>query len=263
MNSPGGPGRAGSGWWARAGGVVVLGAALLGAGCTSGGVATPPAKVTWAGPGHDIDLPEPHDSPGTAVAVLIDTSGSMRDAVKDAAGKPRTKSQLAHEALEKILQRSAAWTKEHPDKRLEVSLHPFSGGVHDALALGKLDDDRVKAGLGKVPQPDGGTAIGQALIVGFRSVWGSGCQRKFVLCITDGENTVPPDPAAVLRQLHQQTGGKVEVHFIAFDVKASTFAFLKDYNGRVVEASDAKQLEEELTKIYEKRILIESDELLP
>ena len=62
-------------------------------------------------------------------------------------------------------------------------------------------------------------------------------------------------PAAPLAQ----GGGKVEVHFIAFDVKASTFAFLKDYNGYVVEAADAKQLEEELTKIYEKRILIESD----
>ena len=58
--------------------------------------------------------------------------------------------------------------------------------------------------------------------------------------------------------LHEQTGGEVEIHFVAFDTSAGHFAFLKDVNGFVVEAADGAQLDARLADIYEKRILAEA-----
>jgi len=47
---------------------------------------------------------------------------------------------------------------------------------------------------------------------------------------------------------------------VAFDTSAKQFKFLSDVNGHVVEASDGDQLNAELTKIYERRILVEKEE---
>src|SRR5438309_1756853 len=74
----------------------------------------------------------------------------------------------------------------------------------------------------------------------------------------DLPSTEPHPGTAVVVLIH--TGGKVEIHFIAFDTKAAHFGFLKDVNGQVVEAANAKQLLEELSKVYEKRIFVEATE---
>jgi len=78
--------------------------------------------------------------------------------------------------------------------------------------------------------------------------------------ITDGENTSGPAPDWVARNLHAQTEGAVELDFVAFDTSASQFRFLKDINGHAVEAANGEQLQAELTKIYENRILAEKPE---
>ena len=52
-------------------------------------------------------------------------------------------------------------------------------------------------------------------------------------------------------------------HFVAFDVEAAKFRFLRDVNGYVVQAADGPQLQAELAKIYEKRILAEAEETEP
>nr|HPM23150.1 hypothetical protein [Phycisphaerae bacterium] len=97
-----------------------------------------------------------------------------------------------------------------------------------------------------------------ALEAGFKALYASGCVRKYVVCITDGENTVGPPPDRIARQLFAQTGGEVEIHFVAFDTSAAQFAFLKSANGAVVEAADGAQLQARLAEIYEKRILAEA-----
>src|SRR5262245_2221762 len=211
-------------------------------------------------PGTAIDLPSAPPNPGTAVVVLIDTSGSMRDSVPDHDGKKRPKHELAREALETIVGRTTEWKKSHPDRHLQMGLIRFSATTTEVLPIGEFEGSTAEAAVKRIPHPDGGTAIGLALIDGFKALYRTGCERKFVLCITDGENTNGPPPDQVARQLHSQTGGKVEIHFIAFDTTAAHFGFLKDVNGQVVEAANAKQLLEEMSKVYEKRIFAEATE---
>src|SRR5262249_13922408 len=101
----------------------------------------------------------------------------------------------------------------------------------------------------------GGTAIGTALEEAYRALFQSGCTRKFIVCITDGENTSGPPPSVVAINLDKQTGSAVNLEFVAFDTSARQFRFLHQVKGHVVEAANGAQLEAELKKIYEQRIL--------
>ena len=114
------------------------------------------------------------------------------------------------------------------------------------------------AAVGNVPPPNGGTAIGRAMAEGFRALYSTGCVRKYLVCVTDGENTSGPDPRRIAAELFERTGGEVEIHFVAFDISSARFRFLDSVNGYVAEAADGVQLSEKLTEIYQKRILAEA-----
>jgi Mg-chelatase subunit ChlD len=237
--------------------------AILGCGKDSGkggkGPGRGSAKTVAPGP-YQIDLFKADARGGTAVVILVDTSGSMRDAVRDRGGRPRPKNQIAKDALVQILQHTSKWKKDHPQANLQMGIYHFSSVVAEDLPMGDFNETKAKAALDRIPPPSGGTAIGTALEAAFKALYRSGCIRKFVVCITDGENTAGPAPDWIARQLFSRTGGEVELHFVAFDTSASQFKFLNDVNGHVVEASDGDQLHAELTKIYEKRILVEKEE---
>jgi hypothetical protein len=238
---------------------------LLAAGCPApnqggpGGPNGPPAAGKGAFSGaHPIKLPNVESRPGTAVALLIDTSGSMAQSVPDHDGKMRPKYRIAAEALGRIVDQTARWKQSHADSNLQLGIFNFSSSVSTVLPMGPFDKDRARAALGRIPPPNGGTAIGQALEDGTRALFQTGCTRKCILCVTDGENTAGPNPAWIARQLHDQTGGAVNLNFVAFDTRASQFAFVQEVNGHVVEAGDARQLQQQLSSTLEKHILAEA-----
>lgn len=238
----------------RTAAVAGLAAVLLLAGCTKG--KPPPEPLGPKVPAGDVTTV----GGGTAVVILVDTSGSMQDPVKDHDGKMRPKHELARAALDRIMERTGEWRKGHPDKMMKVGLAHFSGSVADVLPLGDFDLARAQQAVKRIPPPRGDTAIGTALKHAYRELVKAHAERLFILCITDGQNTHGPSPEHVARQIHDESGGKVEIHFIAFDVSAQHFAFLKDVGGRAVEAADAKQLQEALDTIYQKRIFAEGTE---
>jgi hypothetical protein len=224
----------------------------------SGKAGPAPFNVPWK-----IDLPQADPRAGTAVAILIDTSGSMAQKVRDREGQQRPKYEIARDALSGIVKYTGEWKKKHADRLLYLGIYPFSSNVAAVLPMAEFDQAKADAALARIPSPNSGTAIGRALEEGFQALYGSGCVRKYVVCITDGENTSGPPPDLIARQLYGQTKGDVEIHFVAFDVEAKRFGFLRDVNGHVVEAADAPQLQTELAKIYEKRILAEAEEPEP
>jgi Mg-chelatase subunit ChlD len=237
--------------------------ALAALGC--GGGATKRAHMakqapTKAAGTYHLDLFKSEPREGTAVVVLVDTSGSMMQSVEDRGGQKREKYLIARDALERIIQRTAEWRKTHPKANLQMGIYNFSSTVNEVLPVVEFDEARARGALARIPKPAGGTAIGKALESGYKALYRSGCIRKFVVCITDGENTTGPPPDWIARNLHAQTGGEVELDFVAFDTSASQFQFLKEANGHVVEASDGEQLGRQLTQIYEQRILVEKEE---
>jgi uncharacterized protein YegL len=243
-------------------GLLVLSMAIV-AGCGKDNPPTPRRSDTVApskkqGGDKVIDLPTADQRLCTGIVILLDTSGSMQQSVKDAEGNERPKSQLAAEALARITDATAAWVSKNPDRTLNLGVFTFSSSVREALPMGAFDAGATKAAITAVQKPAGGTAIGAALQQGYKALYASGCVRKYIVCITDGENTSGPRLDRTARQLHGQTEGEVEMHFVAFDISASQFAFLQSVNGHVVEAADGQQLSARLSDIYEKRIFAEA-----
>jgi uncharacterized protein YegL len=246
-------------------GVVIAAAvcvAMLSAGCEQRSSPPPPKAATnppSPAPGAAaIDLPKVDQRLCTAVVLLIDTSGSMSQSVPDRGGAQQPKHLIARRALDRIVDYTNTWRQSHADRVLQLGIYHFSSAVHEVLPMGVFDGAAAKSAVARIPGPGGGTAIGNALEAGFKALYASGCVRKYVVCITDGENTSGPPPDRIARQLFAQTGGEVEIHFVAFDTSAARFAFLKNANGSVVEAADGEQLQAQLSAIYEKRILAEA-----
>jgi Mg-chelatase subunit ChlD len=218
----------------------------------------PSPRPQSAQPLSHIDLPQPAQRLGTAVVLLVDISPSMAQNVPDHIGRQRPKNEIAREALQRVMKVTDDWHKQHADQTLELGIVQFDRTCTTILPTGPFDAAKAHAAVEKAPRSGDGTAIGLALEEGFKQLYGTGCIRKHLVCITDGENTIGTPPDQVAHRLFSQTKGDVEIHFIAFDTSARHFGFLKDVNGTVVEAADGKQLQARLVDLYEKRILVEA-----
>jgi Ca-activated chloride channel family protein len=123
-----------------------------------------------------------HDA---AIVLCIDTSGSM--ASTDVAP---TRSQASRDA-------ALAFINGVPDGT-RIGLVAFSAS---AFPLGPLTDDRDAArdALGRLPEPNGGTAIGDALQAAAQLLPRGG--RRAIVLVTDGVNNAGSDPLEVAEQL--------------------------------------------------------------
>jgi hypothetical protein len=188
---------------------------------------------------------------GVAVAIIYDTSGSMRDAVKDASGKSTPKYIIANRALNGVANQIQAFATNAPGgvpRKIDAGLFIFSGDTaRAAVPFGAFNPDALRSFAAGFTNPNGNTPLGNALVVAARTVLASPLPRKHILVITDGMNTAGPQPAVV-------------VHFVAFDVAAATFDAVKKQGVTVVGAEDEKQLNSQLNYILQEKILLEDEE---
>jgi hypothetical protein len=212
-------------------------------------------------PAHAADTTE-----GLAVAIVYDTSGSMKDSVRDGTGRRSPKYAIANRALEKIALRLEAYatnTAAGP-RDVRAGLFVFDGkGAKEAVAFGPFHRAEFQNWTREFSQPDGGTPLGGALTVAARRVLDCPLSHKHVLLITDGENTIGPEPAPCLVTLQRQAekrGELLSVHFVAFDVDGAVFGPVKKLGATVVSAADESQLNQQLEFILEKKILLEAEE---
>lgn len=203
---------------------------------------------------------------GVAVAILYDTSGSMKDPVRDAKGQRSPKHVIAKRALESIARRLQAFatnTAAGP-RPMKVGLYAFSGnGARELVRFGPFDGRDIESWTRNLPPPNAGTPLGNALTTGAQAVLRSGLTRKHVLIITDGLNTVGPEPASVFPGLRRQAQAQqttLSAHFVAFDVDARVFDGLKKQGATVVGAADETQLNTQLEFILARKILLEDEE---
>jgi Mg-chelatase subunit ChlD len=227
--------------------------ALLAAGCESSGN---PAKRTAA----DEASAAPYQAAveeglGAAVAILIDTSGSMG---QEAAGDSRPKNQVAQEAVEAMLDATDAFVARRPDFPIKIGIYSFSSSVRTLLPIKPYDRAAIRAALGNVPRPGGGTGIGDAMREARPDLYRAGVFRKYLLVVTDGENTHGMDPENVAREIWSKSQGAVQVYFVAFDTSPEKFAFLKEVGGDVIGAGTGAELRTALDGIYTGKILAEA-----
>jgi hypothetical protein len=204
---------------------------------------------------------------GVALAIVYDTSGSMKDPVRDQSGRFAPKYVIANRALDAIasrIQMFATNTVSGVPRTIEAGLFIFSGtGATQAVKFGPFDAAALHEYARKFSNPAGATPLGNALKTATRAVLDSPLPHKHVLVITDGMNTAGPQPTAVLPSLKQDAQAKqatFSVHFVAFDVDARIFDGIKKLGGTVVGAADEKQLNSQLEFILQRKILLEDEE---
>jgi uncharacterized protein YegL len=203
---------------------------------------------------------------GVALAIVYDTSGSMKDRVPDSTGRPAPKYQIANRALVAIAKQLEAFAAGSSPAARNVSVGLFvfdKGGARQAIKFGPFDSDAIQKWAGHFTNPSGNTPLGNALEAAGRCVLDSPWPRKHVLILTDGMNTAGPEPSAVMPRLKRQAEQKqssVSVHFVAFDVAAKEFEPVKKLGATVVAAADEKQLNTQLEYILQRKILLEEEE---
>jgi Mg-chelatase subunit ChlD len=192
---------------------------------------------------------------GAAVAILIDTSGSMRE---KAPGDSRPKYVVARESLETMLDATDAFSTKRPDFPIKIGIFSFSSNVRRLRAIQPYDRAAIRAALQELPGPGGGTAIGEAMHEARPDLYRAGVFRKYLLVVTDGENTNGPRPERVARDIWQKSEGAVQIYFVAFDTSPEKFSFLKDVGGDVITAGTGAELRTALDGIYTGKILAEA-----
>ena len=192
---------------------------------------------------------------GAAVAILIDTSGSMRD---EAPGDTRPKFVVAQQALEAMLDATDAFVAKRPDFPIKIGIYSFSSHVRTLQPIQPYDRGAIRGVLANVPRPGGGTAIGDALRAARPDLYRAGLFRKYVIVVTDGDNTTGRDPDEVAREIFRKSEGAVQVYFVAFDTSPDKFAFLKEAGGDVIGAGTGAELRQALDGLYQGKILAEA-----
>ena len=192
---------------------------------------------------------------GAAVAILVDTSGSMKET---APGDTRRKFEVAQEAIEAMLDATDAFVAKRPDFPIKIGIYSFASSVRTLRPIQPYDRAALHATLANLPKPGGGTAIGDAMREARPDLYGAGVFRKYLLVVTDGENTSGRDPDDVAREIFRKSEGAVQVYFVAFDTSPEKFAFLKEAGGDVIGAGTGLELRKALDGIYQGKILAEA-----
>ena len=204
------------------------------------------------------------DDDGVALGILYDTSGSMKDLVPDSKGSSSPKYVIANRAMMAIVKQIQMFTTNGTagePRKVEVALYTFEdSGAKEIVKMSPFDADAIQNWASKFSNPSGGTPLGNSLKTVAQAVLDSPMPRKHVLVITDGMNTVGPDPAAMMPGINHQAEQKqnaVFIHFIAFDVDAKVFDGVKKLGASVAAAADENQLDSQLNFILQNQILLE------
>jgi len=213
----------------------------------------PARDVSASAPGKYV--PEVEEGLGASVAILIDNSGSMEERAK---GDKRRKYIVAREAIEAMLASTDSFVGRQPDFPINVGLYRFSSRVRVMVPVSRYNRAALMAALDSMPEPDGGTAIGDAMERARADLYRAGTFRKYILVVTDGENTEGTSPRRVAREIAQRSEGAVRMYFVAFDVDADRFEFVREVRGEVVGASNGDALRARLDEIYRGKILSEA-----
>jgi hypothetical protein len=194
----------------------------------------------------------------------------MGDMVMNKSSRSESKDVIARRALDALVKQLRDFVTNAPagtTRSLETSVYVFSStGAKELVSPSPFDAATAANWSKEIPRPGGGTPLGTAAQAGARSVMNSKFNRRHVLILTDGLNTVGPAPEALLAPLMKQAekdGKTFFAHFVAFDVAAKQFDPMKKLGATVLGAANELQLNTQISFILEEKILLEAEDPKP
>jgi Mg-chelatase subunit ChlD len=206
--------------------------------------------------------PLPPRQPGIALVVLVDTSGSMRDAVPAAGGGTSPKIAIARKAVLGLVSRAEAFARANPERTVRLAIREFSTRPPQQLCRPVVEmgapDLAAARGPVEAMMPEGGTPIGEAMRAAQRELDQAGLASSHLIVVTDGENTDGPGPGEVARELARQPiERRPSIYFVAFDVAAAVFSPVQQAGGLVLPAANERELSDTLDVILGEKVLVE------
>lgn len=199
---------------------------------------------------------------GIAVALLIDTSGSMQSRVAEAGGGNESKLFIAERSVVEIVKVGEEHRRKNPEHPLVIGIYEFSArsnqpNVRTVCPPAELSAQSAELALKKL-RASGGTPIGDAMILAKQDLDKLGYKKMHLLVLTDGENTYgyqPGDVAEVVSTLPEDH--RASVYFVAFDTDAKLFEPVRNAGGLVLSAANAQELRDSLGYVFTGKILAE------
>jgi hypothetical protein len=204
---------------------------------------------------------------GIVAAILVDTSGSMEDEVKDVDGQMRPKIEIARRAALDLVRQFENYAREHAEQTILLGIYEFSDrgreSSREVVKLGPpgtMDNVAVRTAISNM-RPGGDTPIGDAMIQAKRAIDATGLSKRHLLVITDGENNIGYEPEDVTRIITGQGDqDRASIYFVAFDIAATKFTPVRDAGGLVLAASNESELKGTLDYLLTGKILAEQPE---
>ena len=199
---------------------------------------------------------------GIAIAVVFDTSGSMRAAIPTKAGrKPEAKIVIAQRAFGAVIDRLQTFARSSAARPLSVGVYVFDGmEAKVAVPLSPFDPARLRQWL-VATRTESSTPLGEALFLAGRDLLAAPVAARHLLVLTDGANTTGRTPETALAQINEASSRKqtsVFAHIIALDIKPAVFAALKQQGATLIGATNEAQLNIQFDFILEHNILVEA-----
>jgi hypothetical protein len=199
---------------------------------------------------------------GIALAVVFDTSGSMKELIAaNTSGGRDAKFRVAQRAFGLVIDRLDAFTRSPAAKPLSVSVTVFSGrDAHVAIPLAPFDARSLRRWLAHTSF-DSSTPLGNAIYLAGQQLLASPAASRHLLVLSDGANNTGRTPEVALQQISVAVERKktpVFTHIIALDIAPVTFAALKRQGATLIGAADEAQLNTQFDFILEEKILVEA-----
>lgn len=238
---------------------IVIFFVQIGKKTNSPSVAPPPSNTRQADE-YSVETPKGMKEPeeGKAVAIVLDTSGSMGDSIKDTDGQMTQKINIAKRSAVRLINSLDKYNKKKKFN-FYAGLYTFNDsgtGVKTIKPISEFNREELVNIVNSIPRPDGGTPLGMCLAKTKRDLDKANIKEKYILVVTDGINTVGEPPNTILKKI-KDVSPDVGVYFVAFDISGGAFKDLKENGAFVIEARSPAQLDAGLDYLLYKKILAE------
>jgi hypothetical protein len=174
-----------------------------------------------------------------SIAIIVDTSGSMRDKIDG-----ERKIDSAKKCLTDILGKY----QEHDNIQhdIEAGLFYFkgSGTIVNPVPISNFDYDALKSEIGNMKAKTN-TPLGIALAYAERQLNISGTGKKSIIMLTDGESNSGRNPDEVYKAIldaNKISSDATSLYLIAFNTSKKPFKKLEELGAKVSEAANESEL---------------------
>lgn len=182
-----------------------------------------------------------HVETGTAIAIIIDTSGSMTGQKMDDAKR----------VYRDIIFPRLVSAREP----VEYSLISCGGSASVIRANALLESDTPDSV--DALRADGGTPLGEAILAGYQQLSASRRESKYIFIISDGQAT-GATPSDVITAFQQQ-GVNCGIFVIGFQSDSSYYEPISALGGRVMMVENAQGLADTCDLLFKKILKVEAE----